>query len=58
MNFLKKWLVNFIIIFLLAFVLSNIFFNLTWMTSRDEIPEASFWAGVVFGFVATLIYKD
>lgn len=54
MNFLKRWIVWSIISGIILAILASLFFDLTWMNSRADIPEASFWGGIVFGFLAAL----
>jgi hypothetical protein len=35
-----------------------LFFDLTWLNSRDEIPESCLIAGVVFGFIGAITSGD
>lgn len=58
MNFLKRWLLWAIFIAILLAVLASIFFDHTWMNSRDDIPGAAFWGGIVFGFLAAIKSND
>lgn len=54
MNFLKRWLILGVIVFIAAVILANIFFDLTWLNSKDEIPESAFWAALVLGFLGAI----
>ena len=58
MNFLKRWLMWSIVVAIIFFVLGNVFFDLTWFHSRDEIPLASLCAGGFFGFFCALKSND
>lgn len=58
MKFLGRWLVLALVGFIAALILGNLFFDLTWLNSRDEIPESAFWVGVVFGFVGAIKGSD
>lgn len=58
MNFLKRWLILGIIAFITAVIFANVFFDLTWLNSKDEIPESALIAGVVFGFLGAITSGD
>lgn len=58
MNFLKRWLILGAIVFVAGIIFANLFFDLTWLNSRDEIPESCLIAGVVFGFVGAITSGD
>ena len=54
MKFLGSWLFWTVIGFIICCILANIFFDYTWMESRSEIPEASFWTSLFFGLLTAL----
>ncbi len=58
MKFLGRWLILALVGFIAALILGNLFFDLTWFNSRDEIPNSAFWVGVVFGFVGAIKGSD
>ena len=58
MNFLKRWLILGAIVFIAGIIFANMFFDLTWLNSRDEIPGSCFIAGVVFGFIGAITSGD
>lgn len=58
MNFFKRWLILAIVGTIAAAVLSTIFFDYTWMNSRDEIPFGSLCVGIVFGFLFAIKSND
>ena len=58
MKFLKRWLILGAIVFVAGIIFANIFFDLTWLNSRDEIPESCLIAGIVFGFVGAITSGD
>ena len=58
MNFLKRWLILGPIVFVAGIIFANLFFDLTWLNSRDEIPESCLIAGVVFGFIGAITSGD
>lgn len=58
MNFFKRWLILAIVGTIAAAVLSTIFFDYTWMNSRDEIPFGSLCAGIVLGFLFAIKSND
>lgn len=58
MKFLGRWLILALVGFIAALILGNLFFDLTWFNSRDEIPNSAFWVGVVFGFIGAIKGND
>ena len=58
MNFFKRWLILAIVGTIAAAVLATIFFDYTWMNSRDEIPFSSLCAGIFLGFVFAIKSND
>lgn len=58
MNFFKRWLILAIVGTIAAAVLATIFFDYTWMNSRDEIPFGSLCVGIVFGFLFAIKSND
>ena len=58
MNFLKRWLILGAIVFIAGIIFANLFFDRTWLNSRDEIPESCLIAGVVFGFIGAITSGD
>ena len=58
MNFLKRWLILGVIVFIVGVIFANVFFDLTWLNSKDEIPESAFCAALVFGFLGAITSND
>ena len=58
MNFLKRWLILGVIVFIVGIIFANVFFDLTWLNSKDEIPESCLIAGIVLGFLGAITSGD
>jgi uncharacterized membrane protein len=54
MRFLGSWIKWGFVIFVIAMILANIFFDLTWFHSRSEIPTSSLCLGLVGGFLSAI----